>query len=138
MTQSREEIFKAIRQNSVSLQKYGVQRLGVFGSFARNDAGPASDVDILVELENKTFRSYMGLKFFLEELLGRKVDLVLKESIKPRLREAILGETVYAVAWTCHPELPRASVASRGGVEGSSKDGRFLDCSLSSTTLRWE
>ena len=96
MTQNREEIFQMIRQNGTSLRKYGVRRLGVFGSFARNDAGPASDVDVLVELENKTFRSYMGLKFFLEELLGRKVDLVLKESIKPRLRETILGETVYA------------------------------------------
>ena len=96
MTRNREEILKAIQQNNASLRKYGVRRLGVFGSFARDEAGPDSDVDVLVELEKKTFRSYMGLKLFLEELLGRPVDLVLTESIKPRLRETILRETVYA------------------------------------------
>ena len=96
MTQNREEILRIVQQNKTSLKKYGVRSLGVFGSFARNEGGPSSDVDVLVEMEKKTFRGYMGLKLFLEELFGRKVDLVLTESIKPRLRETILSETVYA------------------------------------------
>ncbi len=96
MTQSREDIFQIIKKNKASLKLYGVRQLGIFGSFARDEAGPLSDVDILVDLEKKTFRAYMGLKIALEDLLGRKVDLVLKDSIKPRLREIILRETVYA------------------------------------------
>lgn len=95
MTQSREDIFSVIKKNQASLQKYGVRRLGVFGSFARNDASPSSDVDILVDLEKKTFDAYMGLKFFLEDILGRSVDLVLTDSIKPRIKQAILRDVVY-------------------------------------------
>ena len=59
-------------------------------------ANDASDVDIVVELEEETFDAYMGLLGFLEGLLGRKVDLVLAGNIKPRLRSAILKEAVYA------------------------------------------
>ncbi len=95
MTQNREEIFQIIRKNQVALQGFGVQRLGLFGSFARGEAGPSSDVDILVDLEKKTFDAYMGLKFFLEDVLGRSVDLVLTDSIKPRIRESILREAIY-------------------------------------------
>ena len=95
MMQSRDDVFKAIQQNHDSIRKYGVRRLGVFGSFARNQADLSSDIDILVDLEKKTFDAYMGLKFFLEDLFGRSVDLVLTDSIKPRIRETILRETVY-------------------------------------------
>ena len=49
-----------------------------------------------MELEKKTFDNYMDLKEFLEELFGCKVDLVMKDAIKPRLREPILKETIYA------------------------------------------
>ncbi|MGA8808545.1 MAG: nucleotidyltransferase domain-containing protein, partial [Thermoanaerobaculia bacterium] len=63
---------------------------------ARGDAGPQSDVDFLVELSEKSFDRYMDLKEFLQELLGRKVDLVLKSAIKARLRERILSEAVRA------------------------------------------
>ena len=92
----QQEVLQILEKNRLSIKKFGVKRIGLFGSFARDEAGPSSDVDILVDLEKKTFRSYMGLKFFLEEIFGRRVDLVLTESIKPRLRETILHETVYA------------------------------------------
>lgn len=75
---------------------YGVRRIGIFGSCLRGDDAPGSDVDVLVEFDHKTFDNYMGLKFFLEERLGRKVDLVVVESIKPALREDILREVKYA------------------------------------------
>ncbi len=68
----------------------------MFGSAARNEASDTSDLDFLVEFDRKSFDNYMDLKFFLEDLLGRPVDLVLKEAIKPRLREPILAEAVNA------------------------------------------
>lgn len=57
-----------------------------------------SDVDLLVEFEvgAKTFDNYMGVKFFLEDLLGRKVDLVISESVKPAIKPYIMKEVLYA------------------------------------------
>jgi uncharacterized protein len=76
------------------LRALGALRLGLFGSCARGEAQPGSDVDLLVELDRRTFDRYMDLKLFLEDLLGRKVDLVLADRIKPRLKEQILAEVV--------------------------------------------
>jgi len=78
--------------------RFGVARIGIFGSFVRGEEKPESDVDVLVEFrEGKTtFDHYMDLKFYLENLFGRKVDLVMKDAIKRRLREPILSEVVYA------------------------------------------
>ena len=72
------------------------RRLGLFGAAARKEAGPASDLDFVVELDERTFDRYMDLKLSLEKLLGCRVDLVLAGSIKPGLRATILRETVYA------------------------------------------
>ena len=63
---------------------------------ARGAAGDRSDVDILVELSEPTFDHYMDLKFFLEDHIGRPVDLVLADSLKPRLAPIIEREVVYA------------------------------------------
>lgn len=73
-------------------QRFGVSSLGVFGSIVRGEASLKSDVDILVEFQAPTFDRYMDLKFYLEDLLGRSVDLVLKGSLKPGLRDHILRE----------------------------------------------
>jgi len=72
--------------------RFGVKSLGLFGSIARGDASPGSDVDILVEFDAPSFDHYMDLKFYLEERLGRPVDLVLKGSLKPALRDRVLRE----------------------------------------------
>jgi uncharacterized protein len=93
---SRDEILAAVRSNRDALKRLGVRELALFGSFARGDAGEASDVDFVVELERKSFDSYMAVKELHESLLGRRVDLVLKSAIKPRLREQILREAVRA------------------------------------------
>lgn len=77
-------------------EKYTVTRIGVFGSFARGDEKAESDVDIVVELAEPTFDHYMDLKFRLEEVLQRPVDLVLEDSIKKRLKPIIEREVVYA------------------------------------------
>lgn len=77
-------------------ERFTVIRIGVFGSFARGDQGPASDVDILVELAEPTFDHYMDLKFRLEDVLGRPVDLVIADTVRPRLKPIIKQAVVYA------------------------------------------
>ena len=93
--ETRSDIFDLLEGQRESIRRFGVRELGVFGSFARNEQRPDSDVDVLVELERETFRDYMGLLGFLETLFGRKVDLVMKDTIKPIIRERVLNETVY-------------------------------------------
>ena len=76
------------------MRRFGVQRLGLFGSCARGSSKTDSDLDFVVEFERKSFDAYMDLKLFLEELFGVRVDLVMANAVKPRLRETILRETV--------------------------------------------
>ncbi len=77
-------------------QRFGVRKIGVFGSIARGEERGDSDIDVLVSLSSPTFDRYMDLKFHLEGLLGRTVDLVMESALKPRLRENILREVRYA------------------------------------------
>lgn len=77
-------------------EKYSVCRIGLFGSMATGHLSEQSDVDVLVELNEPTFDHYMELKFRLEEALGREVDLVLQDAIKPRLKPIIEKEVRYA------------------------------------------
>ena len=93
---TRSLILKTLADHREEVQRFGVRSLGLFGSVARGQAMAASDLDFLVELENPTFDSYMGLLEFLEELFERPVDLVLANTLKPRLREPILRDTVHA------------------------------------------
>jgi predicted nucleotidyltransferase len=96
MTRGREEILTILQQNREAIRSYGVRRLGLFGSYARGEATKASDLDFVAEFETKSFDAYMNLKEFLEELFGCRVDLVLTDAIKPRLRATILEEAVHA------------------------------------------
>ncbi len=82
--QTNNTILTKIAQNNATIKKYGVKRIGLFGSYLRNEQEPTSDIDILVEFEKRkiTFDNYMYLKFFLEDLFQSKVDLVMEESIK--------------------------------------------------------
>ena len=93
---NRDEILKCLAEHREELTNLGVKSLALFGSAARGEAGPDSDLDFLVEFEGSaTFDQYMNLKFFLEELLGRPVDLVTHKALKPRLRPYIEKEAVY-------------------------------------------
>jgi len=88
-----------LRQHEPELKKrFGIAKIGIFGSFIRGEERPESDVDVLITFRTggKTFDNYMGCKFYLEDLFGRKVDLVMKGSIRKRLKPSILGEVVYA------------------------------------------
>jgi len=91
---SMNEVLAALASHEADLRRFGVRRLRLFGSLARGVPRPESDLDFLVALENRTFDQYMDLKFFLEDLFGQKVDLVLEGTIKPMLRETIEREAV--------------------------------------------
>jgi len=93
---NRSDILSVLANQRERLRSLGVRKLGLFGSAARDESTPESDLDFVVEFEAKSFDAYMDLKFFLEDLFHRKVDLVLIDAIKPRLRKAILDEAVYA------------------------------------------
>jgi predicted nucleotidyltransferase len=97
---SKEQIFRLLDENQAELRRLGVRRCGLFGSFARGQQGPASDVDILVEFEEgrKSFDNFMRLSFFLEELFGRRVELLTAESLSPHIGPHILREVEYAAA----------------------------------------
>jgi predicted nucleotidyltransferase len=89
----------AIRQRRSEIldraSQHGARNVRVFGSAARGDAGPASDVDLLVEMETgRSLLDFVGLWQELEDLLGLKVDLVSDGGISPYLREQILSEAI--------------------------------------------
>jgi len=91
-----EEIKSGIRKNmSILRDKYKVKTIGVFGSYIRGEQGKESDVDILVEFyETIDLFTFIELEDFLSETLGIKVDLVMKDTLKPRIRDNILREAV--------------------------------------------
>lgn len=92
----RSEILQTLADHRDDLVGMGVKSMAIFGSAARDEARQDSDVDILVEFSGPaTFNGYMDLKFFLEDLLGRPVDLVTRRSIRPRLKSRIEGEAQY-------------------------------------------
>ena len=91
------EILEFLKENKKNLEtRFSVKSIGLFGSVLRGCDSEGSDVDILVELANPTFDRYMDLKFFLEDKLERPVDLVLADSLKPRLKPIITREVAYA------------------------------------------
>ena len=80
------------------LQGYGVRRVGLFGSCVRGEMREDSDIDMLVEIEkNISLLDFAGLKIEIEDALGKKVDLVEYNTIKPLLKESILKEQVVIV-----------------------------------------
>ena len=91
---TKQDVFDILRQNRARLQSLGVKRLGLFGSFVRGQQRTDSDVDLLVEFETgkKTFDHFIELCFYLEELLGHKVELVTAESLSPHMAPHILNE----------------------------------------------
>ena len=91
---TKREILQDLSHQRERLRALGVRRLSLFGSAARGEETPSSDLDFLVEFERKTFRNYMELLRFLEARSGRPVDLVIREALKPALRERVLGEAI--------------------------------------------
>ena len=100
MIRNKENIFSAIKQNQNKIESFGVKRLGLFGSFVRNEQNQQSDIDILVEFDQrrKNFDNFMHLSFLLENILVRHIELVTIESLSPYLKPHIIGEVEYAIS----------------------------------------
>lgn len=77
-------------------KKYGVTSIGVFGSYARGEASPDSDIDIMVEFDRPIGWELVDLADYLEARLHHTVDLVIRRSLHPLIRDAILAEVQYA------------------------------------------
>jgi uncharacterized protein len=93
MELTREQVLSTLQQHRETLHGFGVERMGLFGSCARGDRSP-NDLDFVVQWRTKSFDAYMELKFFLEDLFHCPVDVVVDQTIKPRLRPQILRELV--------------------------------------------
>ena len=95
---SLEEIKSTLAvQKEEIKQKYKVKEIGIFGSYVRGEQKKQSDVDLLVEFEstsNLTLLDFIGLENYLGKLLGVKVDLVEKHTLKPRIGKHVLEEVV--------------------------------------------
>jgi predicted nucleotidyltransferase len=99
MSKDLEIIKQKITENKEYLLKtYGVEEIGVFGSYARGDNDENSDIDIAIEINHDKaivgFFEFSRMERFLEQLLGRKVDLVVKDAIKPYIKESILAQMI--------------------------------------------
>jgi predicted nucleotidyltransferase len=92
---NKQTILNTLTANEARIKAFGVRSLSLFGSCARGEETAESDLDFVVEFERKSFDAYMDLKFLLEDLFGKRVDLVLSDGIKPRLRAAILREAIH-------------------------------------------
>jgi uncharacterized protein len=91
----RELIFKKILASKEYLERYGVVKIGIFGSYARNEQTESSDIDILIELNQPIGLEFMSIKFFLEGELGISVDLGTEAMLKEPIREQVLKEVIY-------------------------------------------
>jgi hypothetical protein len=94
-----ESALAVLRAHECELRKQGVSHAAVFGSVAKGEAGPGSDIDVLVELDEDLRMGvfeYARLRLFIGELLGGSADVVNRRTLKPLLRESILSSAVRA------------------------------------------
>jgi len=93
----KRDILNKLAENIRTIRKFGVKRIGLFGSAVRGEMKIGSDIDILVEFEEggEKFANLINLYFYLQDLLSKKIDLVTPESISPYLAPYILKEVKY-------------------------------------------
>lgn len=80
-----KKIIKELEENKKHIRKYGVKKIGLFGSFLRKKQRKGSDIDIIVSFDNVSFDNYIELKFLLEKLFRKKIDLVIERDLRPEL-----------------------------------------------------
>lgn len=93
----RDELIALLKRHKAHLaREFGVVDLACFGSTVRNEAQDDSDIDVLVTFDGPaTSKRYFGVQFYLEDLLGRPIDLVTDKALRPELRPAITKEAVH-------------------------------------------
>jgi predicted nucleotidyltransferase len=93
-----DEIKKTLSSEKERMKKIGISQIGIFGSYVKGSQNPDSDIDILIEITSDsalTFFSLLKLESELSEMLNTKVDLVLKNDLKPFIAKQILSEVEY-------------------------------------------
>lgn len=92
----RDDVLRTLRAHKPSLvEQFGVTSLTMFGSFARDEASATSDLDLLVRFDGPaTSRSYFGVQFYIEDLLGRRVDLVTDKALRAEIRPNVEREAI--------------------------------------------
>ena len=93
---NRDEVLKVLRAHKAILaQRFGVTNLALFGSVARNEVSDDGDIDILIRFDKPaTSKAYFGVQFYLEDLLGRPVDLVTDKALRVELRPYVEREAI--------------------------------------------
>jgi hypothetical protein len=93
---SRDQVLALLAEHKpVLAERFGVQRLALFGSFARDTAREDSDVDVLVRFDGPaTSKRYFGVQFYLEDLLHRSVDLVTEQALRERLKPYVERDAI--------------------------------------------
>ncbi len=94
---NKEGIFNRLLINSNQIRDFGVKRIGLFGSYVRNQSNTESDIDFLVEFEpeRKNFKNFMHLSHYLKELFKLEIDLLTEKSLSPHIGPHILKEVEY-------------------------------------------
>jgi uncharacterized protein len=91
----RQDIINLLEAHRPEIRAFGVKSLAIFGSVSRDEARPDSDIDLLVAFEGRpSFDAFMDLKFYLEDLLKGKVDLVTEGALKPRMKPILDREAI--------------------------------------------
>jgi len=94
----KNEVLKYIKENKERLKKeYGIKNIYIFGSVARGEDGPESDIDLMVEYDHTypmNFKRLMGVKFEFEDKFNKKVDILEKEAIKPKIKQYVLKDLI--------------------------------------------
>jgi predicted nucleotidyltransferase len=89
---NKEIIYAELKRHKMVLEQYGVNQIGLFGSFVRDEGTEESDIDFLVDFEpgKKTFDNLMDLAFFLEDIFQRKVEVLTRQGLSPYIGPHIL------------------------------------------------
>lgn len=91
----RQTVIDCLSKHREAVLAFNVRSMSLFGSVARNEATPHSDLDFLVEFEGiATLDGYMDLKYFLEDIFGCSVDLITRRTLKPIISQAVLEEAI--------------------------------------------
>lgn len=86
----REKVLNLLKEHLEEIRKFKIQKISIFGSVARNQDTPHSDIDILIKFDGPaSYDLYMDLKFFLEDLLDRKVDLITEDGVRTEIKQFI-------------------------------------------------
>ncbi|WP_253488467.1 nucleotidyltransferase family protein [Methanocalculus alkaliphilus] len=94
----QKEIIDRLKQEMPRLQRlFGIKKIGLFGSYARNEAGEMSDIDLLVsfEGEKERFRTFMQCIFYLEDIFGKNVELIAEHALDPAIRPGVIDEVIW-------------------------------------------